>query len=350
MCATRKQKDKVALIEFYPFHSELLYSQLLFLYKSDCTPILICNKDNGIDFETIKSLTTIKTYDFQKPYSLLKVWYFLLSSKINRVVFNTAQGPSVLKFSLLPFPKRIKFSGILHNTNKLNSSFGQKIISKRVKSYLVLASYMKAYFPEKKGLSSIHINCAYAPSFNNSGIIKPENEVWIGVPGSIKYKRRDYDFLLELVSDTSFPDNIKIVLLGNASKHEGPTFINKIKELGLEQKFIVFNNFVPDSQFQSYMKTFDFLFPLIHPSTPSADAYLKYKASGTFIQSSSYSKPMLCHKMFDSKLFDYAALFYSTSAELIKILKLNKKPSNKPAPVFELDRTNYYNFVVNLSS
>lgn len=49
MRTTRKQKAKVALIEFYPFHSELIYSQLLFLYKSNCTPILICNKQNAIN-------------------------------------------------------------------------------------------------------------------------------------------------------------------------------------------------------------------------------------------------------------------------------------------------------------
>lgn len=345
MRTTRKQKAKVALIEFYPFHSELIYSQLLFLYKSNCTPILICNKQNAINYETIKNFATIKTYDMQKPGSLLRIWYFLLNSKINNVVFNTAQGPSVLKFSLLPFPKRIKFSGILHNTNKLNSSFGQRIITRRVKSYLVLASYMKAYFPQKNKISSIHVNCAYAPSFNNCELIKPEKEVWIGVPGSIEYKRRDYDFLLELASDPSFPENIKIILLGNASKHEGPSFIKKLTEQGLEQKFIVFNNFVPDSQFQCYMKSFDFLLPLIHPTTPSADAYLKYKASGTFIQSSTYSKPMLCHKMFNTNLFDYSALFYSTSAELINSLKSNRKPSKSQAPVFEQDRSNYYSFV-----
>jgi len=343
---TSTNMKKVALIEFYPYHFELIHSQLLFLKADNYSPLFICDKQNSANLEILKKIAPIITYDFERIGSLFKLWQFLLKSHINYVVFNTAQGNRMVKFSLLPFPKKVKFLGILHNTNKLNTSFGQKIINRKIKSYYVLASYMQKFFPKKKSVKSVHINCAYPPKFKNSTIQKPKNEIWLGIPGSIEYKRRDYDFLLKLAADKLLPNNVKIVLLGNASKYEGPVLLKRIEELGIEQRFILFNHYVPDELFHYYMEALDFLLPLIHPMTLSASAYLKHKVSGTFIQSYIYSKPMLCHNMFNNEHFEYTAHFYNTTIELIEYLKLNREAINVYAPVFEQDKAAYCNFLI----
>jgi hypothetical protein len=247
---------------------------------------------------------------------------------------------------MLWIPKSIKIAGIIHNTRKLVSSTGQKIISKKIKSYYVLADYMEHSFPQIKGIKQQHINCAYNPSFPKRKLNKASNEIWVTIPGSIEYKRRDYDFLLTLIEHKEKTQNIKFILLGNSSRFEGPLFIDKIKENGVENNFIWFESFVPNDLFYNYMIQSDFLLPLIHPSTPSANDYLKYKVSGTFIQSQAYSKLMICHQMFNQPGFSYPSKFYQNAEEFIQILKENKGTKQIVKPDFRTDSKNYFNFLM----
>lgn len=340
------ERVKVALIELYPYHSELIFSQLLFLSKSNCEVTLIVDKENRVDINILSPYTKkILTFDFKKFNSFIKLRREIVNSKINHLVFNTAQGNRMLKFSLFPLPQKIIIAGLIHNTDKLSFSLGQKIISRKIKSYFVLASYMQVFFPSLKNIKSTHINCSY----RSEQIVKPTKkkagDIWLGVPGSVEYKRRDYSFLLDLVKNEKFPKNVKIILLGNASKFEGPILLNKIKELGKENNFLWFNQFVEQGLFDSYMESIDYLLPLIHPSTPSAKAYLKNKVSGTFIQSKTYSKPMLIHKMFDQDYFDYDYYSYSSVDDLTSIICNKIEIPIKKIPKFEEDRKAYSQFL-----
>jgi len=338
---------KVALIELYPYHSELIYSQLLFLNKSKLYPLLICDIKNKIEKDLLEDISEIKLYDFSKLSSLFKLWYFIHKNKIRYLIINTAQGSRTLKLMLFPFSKKIKIAGIVHNTSKLKKSFGQKVIVKKIKRIYVLASYIKYHFPKQTKLQFEYINCSYIPPNINKTVMKSKDEIWIGVPGSIEYKRRDYSFLLELTRHPLFPQNIKIILLGNALRFDGPKFISDIKKYSQESKFIFFDSYVPNLEFQNYMENIDYLLPLIHPKMILAKDYLKYKVSGTFIQSNSYSKPMLCHSMFNNKEFKYSALFYTNKNDLINTLKTNELNINIQSNDFEKDRVAYMSLLEN---
>ncbi len=350
MSCKENQTLNVILIEFYPYHSELIYSQLLFLTESDFNVTLICDQRNAANSDDFRGLASVRTYDFKKIASLFKLWLFLLSSKSNYVIFNTAQGSRMLKFALFWLPKRIKLAGIIHNTKKLKASFGQKLISRKVKSYFVLASYMQKFFPygDEDKIKSEFINCSYLPQLEEIEIKKQSGEIWLGIPGSIEYKRRDYEFLLELVKSDGFPNHVCFILLGNSLKGQGPEFISNLKKLNVENNFKWFEGYVSDELFASYMEKVDYLFPLIHPVTASAEDYLKYKVSGTFIQSRTYQKPMICHQIFNTDYFDYSAIFYDSEKEIIEYLKQNT-PTQKPEkPVFEEDRKKYRDFLVRI--
>ncbi|MDK2841595.1 MAG: hypothetical protein PWQ17_1100 [Anaerophaga sp.] len=338
-------KEKTLLIELYPYHIELIYSQVAFLKESGIPFTFITDQRNSgkIDFMNDERVIF---YDFKKPLSLWKLWIHVLKEGYSQLIFNTAQGNKMLKFSLFPLPGKISKVGTIHNVNKLKTSTGQKIISRKIKSYFVLASYMKKNFPTKKKLVSEKINYSYLPSDNEViHLNKPKGIFWLTIPGSIEYKRRDYDFLLVLAQDPSFPENCNFVLLGNALKGEGPGFIQKIKDLGIEKKFVWFEKFVPNSLFNAYMSQTDYLLPLIHPSTPAAYDYLRYKVSGTFLQAKAFSKPMICHDMFNIEDFDFPAVYYQTPGELIQIIKNKNDAPVVEAADFETDRKKYISFI-----
>lgn len=309
---------KIALIECYPYHTELLYSQVLFLKSSGFDFSLVSdirNKEKLKDFDVDLIL-----FDFKKLKSLWLFRKYILKSHFSHLIFNTAQGNIILKLMLLPFPSKIKFLGTLHNVNKIRTSFGQKIISKKIKNYFVLADYMKNNFPKEKKLKCEQVNFAYFYEDKQIEIDKEKDSVWIAIPGSIEYKRREYEFLIDLTLKDNFPKNVKFVLLGDATKCQGPMFIDKIKEKGVEDHFIWFENFIPENVFNFYMEKVDFLLPLIHPTTLCASDYLQYKISGTFLQAKAHSKYLLCHEIFNRKDFNFPSLFYETPEDLIKLL------------------------------
>ncbi|WP_138956887.1 hypothetical protein [Thermophagus xiamenensis] len=192
------------------------------------------------------------------------------------------------------------------------------------------------------------MSCCYSPTFDKIDLQKPNNEIWITIPGSVEKKRRDYDFLLRVAKCPDFPDFIRFVLLGNSSRFEGPKFIEEIRKNNLGDKFIWFEEFVPEKVFFNYMLNSDYLLPLIHPTTPSVKDYLKYKASGTFIQSVSYSIPMICHEVFNEPYFNFPSLFYLSEKDFLDIVNNIKSYDFKgriQPPDFEMDKKLYCDFL-----
>ena len=123
----------IALVELFPYHSECLYSQLLFM-QGHARVVLICDQRLAPVIKTFGQVyDECVFFDFKEMSSLLKLRSYLIRNKINTVVLNTAQGSLPLKFMLLPFPKRIHFAGIIHETQKLTESFGQRLISRKIK-------------------------------------------------------------------------------------------------------------------------------------------------------------------------------------------------------------------------
>jgi hypothetical protein len=248
-------------------------------------------------------------FDFRKISSTFKIWRYIVKNEVNNVIVGTAQGCRALRFFILPFPSRINFCGIIHDTEKILKSRGQKIICKKLDGYYTLAEYI--YRPEKKKLKSQYIETAFYPFCNLVDLNKKTNETWIAIPGAVEYQRRDYDFLLTLAKHPALSENIKFILLGNTQKRqESLYFIKKISEQSLEHRFIYFTNYIDAAVFHSYIATSDYLFPLIHPATHDAKNYMKYKISGMFPFAQFYNKTMLATVCFQlSKILIIAHFF-----------------------------------------
>lgn len=331
----------VALIELNSYHGECLYSQLRYLKASECTVILFCDKRQESSVSEFAHLADeVCFWDMKKLSVLLRLRKILIERNVETVVFNTLHGGRVLKLMLMPFPKRMSFYGTIHNIRKMSDSFGQRLICRRVKGVYVLAEYLKPTF---KKLSALPCE-AYSSSLTmekhvDSRNVKPDDVIWAVIPGSIEYKRRDYDKLLELANRTS--DSVKFILLGNSRKGDGQDFISRIAPELREKRFVIFDKFVDNDTFESYITQADYLLPLITEGTPIADDYMYYKISGTFILAKTYGVPMLLHESFGRlNDFDYPAEYYTTEEELLKLMHEHHQQTDKQTD-FEIERRKY---------
>ncbi len=340
-------EKKAALIEFNTWHSECLYPQLLFLQSAGYEVTLFCDERQQKNITDIASkASSVVYFDMKKFKSLLKVRRIILNQHINIVILNTAQGNKAIKFTLLPFPNRIKFFGTIHNLGKLNTSLGQSLICRRVHNLFILADYLKYSAPTDKYNIQPYSPC-YLPDYLEVNIDKPKGQIWAVVPGSVEYKRRDYDYLLKMAQNPEFPTNVRIVILGNSSKGEGPLFTEKINQLGLAEKFVTFNQFVSNDIFYAYIRKADYLLALINPDSDFAEDYIHKKLSGTFITSKAVGRNLLIHSMFaELKSFNYPSVFYKNDAEFLQLLG-NPQSVKWEQPNFELDKKDYLSLIEN---
>lgn len=330
---------KVALIELFNYHSECLYSQISFLKDANVDPLLVVDQRLEKIVRELDLDVNLFVFDFKKIQSLLQLRSLILKNKIEVVILNTMQGSAALKFSLLPFPKQIKRVGILHDTSKLETSLGQKIIVRGFRNFYTLGKYIQV--PDKPGLMTTYFNPCYFKKYETQPLDKQGN-LWIVIPGSISYKRRSYDVLLDLAKHKGLKENVRFILLGNITKEDGLDFRSKIEAEGIQERFIVFDQFIPDGLFHSYLKAADYLLPLIHPDTPAAKQYTKNKISGLFPLAQAYGKTMLCHQIFEKvKDFEYPALFYQDIEGCVALVSAARKKEHSVFPHYEEDRKRY---------
>lgn len=332
---------KVALIELNSYHGECLYPQLRFLKSGGYDVTLFCNESQEAivsSFDVVADRTFF--WNMKSFGNLLKIRRYLIDNRVETVILNTIQGGRVLKFTLLPFPSWMKFVGTLHNIKKLNGSFGQKLICRKVKRIYLLAEYLKSSFARYSDMSCVSYNSAYVPICNRGRVEKKNGEIWAVVPGSIEYKRRDYDFLLDVAKQAD--ECVKFILLGNARKGEGPMFLKKVEDAGLLDRFVTFDSFVSNELFQAYMEKADWLLPLIRRRTSLVDDYMNYKVSGTFILAKAYNLPMLLDSVFaDVEGFDFPSVYYADESKFAELVNQKATKGLSDSSSFEADREKY---------
>ncbi len=314
-------RSKAALIEIYDSHEVNLYSQLRFLQEGGYEVTLIVSRKHealvssfgeGFDVAFV-SVTSLKV--FAQWRELWRIRQLIVGRGITTVIFNTAHTNPVRNFCLLPFPKNIKFFGTLHGVNKLRGSVTQNIISRLIPAYFLLADYMldKALQMPHKGLRFSVFYPIFQPSLETEIEPKRPGELWIAIPGSVEYKRRDYLSLVAAFAALKQKPCVRFLLLGNgAHAHgNGPELRQKIEVLGLESYFLFFNGYLDDALMHSYLRVSDAVMPLIHPINADMEKYLENQISGSFHRAFEYRKPLLMHRYF-SRYQDFreTALFY----------------------------------------
>lgn len=308
--AHTQSRKKAALVEIYDSHDVNLYAQLAFLKAGGYETTLICSQNlaNEVkDYDTGQENVFVACTG-KKGLALLSALWAVRNEIVNRgisiVIFNTAHSTPIRNLCLMPFPKRTRFFGTLHGVNKLQGSISQKIISRRLGKYFLLSDYML-----QKALSMPHGKLQFSvfypifhPAFPLTAVAeKPDGELWIGIPGAVEYKRRDYDALVRNFAKLEKKPRVRFLILGNGSHPHGngASLKELIASYGLQEYFLFYDGFVPNDIFHAYLQQCDALMPLIHPINADMEKYLENQISGTFNIAFAYRKPLLMHEYYN---------------------------------------------------
>jgi hypothetical protein len=358
---------KALIIEIGTSHLENIYSQVLFFKRSGYEVSLALNDKVKKRTEYLSEISSVKYYSFENFIAIWKSNFLIrrniITSNYSAVLLHSANGALVRNLLMLSYPEDIIFAGVLHNTDNLLQSFSQKIISKKIKKYFVLADYMLEYLPEEYKSKTESTYTIFLPEYSQVNIEHPkkDNEFRICIPGTVEYSRRDYNGLIEELSDAKLNSNVKFVLLGPGNYRDSnmDEILEKIEELGLRDNFISFYEFVDDMKFYNYVKSCDAVLPLIHADNSLYEKFIRYKISGSYNIAYAFKLPLICHKsMGHIDDFRENGIFYDHGylIELINKFSNDKTPfenlKNKMYKFkkweFEFQREKYINFLESL--
>lgn len=309
----------VALIEIGGSHDECLYFQVNTFIANKIDYCFIADdrviERNPKIVEHATAVLAINTNgkaigDFLK---MIQIKRFLLAHNIRKVVFNTAQGGHIRNLALI-LPKQIACYGFIHTIRKFSTSKTQRIIDRCMKKYAVLSDDLlrriapNAY-PKQAAL--------YALEFDDQHSIeipKNENETWLALTGGVENRRKD---LVSIVSFMQQAPTTKWIFLGKTNKElaDVQEFLAELAAHHLTDRVVIFDTFLSNELFFSYLKKCDFIIPLIHENTASATEYINHQISGAFNLSFAYHIPLLIQKTYESEEdLKKAAFFYTNDA------------------------------------
>jgi len=315
-------KKTAAVIEITGSHEECMYAQLLFLKQAGYHTIMICSSNlekRVIEFDMADESVffPFENESISNLPKLLQLRRLLIDRHVSLVAINSAHGKLIQNLVLLPYPKDIQFIGILHGINKLRGSFTQKLISTRIKKYLLLNDYLvdnlKRVQVPHEHLQFESYYPIFFPAFQYPPVLhKPEDQLWITVPGQVEYARRDYITLVNEFARLEEKPDVHFILLGSHqhAAGDGPDLQQRIQALHLERYF-TFTGYAPNAPFHAYLQASDIIMPLIHPGNDGFEKYLIYQITGSYNLAFAHKKPLLMLQDFaDYEDFKENALFY----------------------------------------
>jgi hypothetical protein len=331
---------KVALLETGSSHDECLYAQVN-IWKSiqNIRLSLVCNEKLKANVNEFDGVDDFHYFAVGKG---IRQWadMWLLSRWIRRqnfdvIVINTAQGSIIKKLMFFFWGHKTRIFGILHNIVKVNSgSLSQQLITNRLSGYFVLNDYLLQQLDQKKlRIKATAFYPVVFPAFPQIALSAKNDETWICIPGQVELKRRDYAGLFDALEHQKPASSVRFILLGRcAHAHGDGAYVKqRIQALGLENNFMIWDEFIDNNLFHSIIRKSDFIMTLIHPGHISWDLY-EGQITGAYNLAIGYNKPLLLHKQFaDYEDFKGNAVFYTLS-DLVTVV--DSLPGKRNLEVF----------------
>ena len=223
---------------------------------------------------------------------------FLKKQKIDKIVFNTAQGGHVRNACLFSLFRKVEFVGIIHTIRKFKESFTQKVINLKVKKYFVLAEFLEEQIPPKKG---IKFETFYPIDFpKGTENFEKNDQLHISIIGSVEVRRKDLQGFVSLVQQTNAA--VQLNFLGKADPKN--LDVIKLKEelikLGYIDRVMFYEKHIDLDEIDRILRKTDAILPLIHPETPSSDQYFRNQIPGSMNVALAYNIPLLLHEHFEN--------------------------------------------------
>ncbi|MEQ6121097.1 hypothetical protein [Reichenbachiella sp. MALMAid0571] len=322
----------ILIIELEPGHFELLLSHIYLLKKRGYNLFFAANLKSQNRLEEIipHFQETIFVEKTKNVFELLKIRSFILKHNVEQVFFNTVAGRPVLLLCLL-IPHRIFISGVLHDIEKLKKSNTQKLISLRIKHFIVLSRFLRDK-ANTISFGGLYFDYVYPIYFGD--YIKNQHkseQINIVIPGNVQNQRRDYIGFIEALRTVSgqYLEKIKFVILGNINKDDGSEMVSLLKKYGLLRLFDLYDSYISDKDYHSVISESDYVMPLVHPPVFKYHKYNEYKISGAFNLAFGHKKPLLMHdELKETSEFDRISIFYTLEKIndlFTDLIKINRK-------------------------
>jgi len=237
------------------------------------------------------------------------IYRYCKRNKIDILFLNTVAQHHILFGFLCIFLKKIKTVLTIHGANshfkpavKLGlSSFlryaGKKILTKNVTHFATLLSSTKLYV-QKTFQPKQEVICIPGSFFENESYPITDTFLKIVVPGSVDFKRRNYDFVLKLLGELNIKSRIEFVLLGGIAENN-KIMLTQFKAFDSDLvKIKTYDEpFIDTGEYETQLKTCDFILAPIQKffedESSISEEYGVTKSSGTFFDAIRYGKPLL---------------------------------------------------------
>jgi len=326
-----EKQETVALVEIGGSHDECLLTQIHALKEAGCRVLLACTQElrernphfeQWIDNYCIVDLLGPKRKE-RKEMRRLLCW--MKTEGVSRAVLNTAQGGAIRKLCVMALFSPIEFTGILHTTRKLQGSFTQKIIHRKIKKYFFLSEYLLSQVQAPKGGK---LDYFYPIVFQEQLPKQIHQGLKIAIIGGVERRRKDIDGFCTWLEELD--ERIQFTFLGYSNPtHPDVLFLEeKLKVLGKTGQVQLFHHFVDHPTFNEHLAESDWILPLVHPDTPSADQYFKNQISGAMTVAFAYQIPLLIHESYANITEMQAAACYYSLENFADVVK--NSDSNLP--------------------
>lgn len=288
---------KIFVFEFFPFHAhnlclhphliKMMFADTEFEFHYFLNPSLFSEKtyipNNHLCTRTVshRTIQALQKLKLLKIWAVIKFYFYVKVSRPEIIIFNSLEkGISLTLFKLLK--KTCKIS-LVHNPDNIELRKDQHSIHLSMNKYIYenFSSKLDGYCLSFYGPQAKHKNRETDDTFI------------ISVPGSISFKRRNYELIIDIAKKLKLSGhpNYKVLfnIIGAANKKDGPKLKKIIDDLGINEYF-KFHTKVNDEEFIQAICESDALIPLItDPQSP----YFSVKNSATYSHSARYSKPMI---------------------------------------------------------
>ncbi len=347
--------ETIALVEVGGSHDECLLTQLQALNEFGCDVVMVCTQDireRNPAFEPLVSHFHIvrfsgsKTNRFQEVRRALR---FMEQEGVTRAVLNTAQGDLIRNLAVLALFSSIEFTGIIHTTRKLKGSFTQRVIHRKVRKYLLLSEYLLSTVPAPK---DIRLDYFYPIVFDGIRERESHEGLPVAIIGGVERRRKDIDGFCRMLEQLD--NSVHFTFLGKSDpSHPDVQWLEiRLQEMGRRHQVTLYHEFVSHEKFNRQLAKTDFILPLVHPDTPSADQYFRNQISGAMTVAFGYKIPLLVHEAYAHiEEMKFASFYYSLEkfGEVLNAADTGSKQEemeNAPACSPEIQKERFRNFVL----
>jgi hypothetical protein len=301
--------ENVAVVEIGGSHDECLLSQFFALKQRGCRVYFIGTEDVWLRNTSFHALVDVfypvklaqgALADF---FTMRRLNAYFESHNIRKVILNTAQGGHVRNLCLTA-KKSTEFIGIIHTLRKFNGSFTQKVISKKIKKYVVLNDFFLSQIQATADQRIISFYPLRFPSFDTS-FTERKSIKQITIIGGVENRRKDLTGSIGLMKQL-VDLGLHFVFLGKSDpNNEGvQQFKETLRENELLDHVTMYDHFVDEKEFDRMVKQSDFIWPLVHPETESAVEYFRNQIPGALNVALGYKIPLLVHADFVEEWMD----------------------------------------------